>query len=538
MLDQFAKKYIEYNKLINKINLDEYYKNTSLISGTFIISLDKDYERYAETLKLINSLNIDDNIIKFPAINGKSLKRSNRLIYHKFSKINPSEIGCFMSHFTLYLSASEHQNQNAYTLIFEDDITLNNNNGGNIKQKIDSALNMDPEMLYLGKCFESCSDMVKINDDLHYGFNPVCFHSYMIKNSFAKQVVNYIINQQYINEPIDNLLAKLIHENKLLVFHPSLFIQNIKWESNLRDKKKQQSNTTECSNIRKIKKIIEHFEINNKKNILKDFVENYVNNLDDVHLLTYYNNTAKYNEPFVVSLEKDSNKYNNTKQLLETLALEPIKIDAIYGKNLDENICDLFTNLSKNEIGCMISHIITIYIISKHKSKEQYSIIFEDDIMFNNKINLNDVILKQKLNDAISYNPNLIYLGKCFESCSNIKQIKDDIYYGNKPLCLHAYMIKNSYAKAIINYIFSQNKFMAPIDVVIPQIANNMNIIDFHPSLFYQNPNYTSNLRGKIAQYYNTLDCEDDRLNVKYNSIFYTIICVIIIIYILKKLIV
>ncbi len=539
MLDQFAKKYIEYNKITNKLNLDEYYKNNSYISGTFIISLDKDYERYAETLKIINTLNIDNNIIKFPAVNGKSLKRSNRPIYDKFNKINPSEIGCFMSHFTLYLLASEHENQNAYTLIFEDDIIINNNIKGDIKQKIDSALTMEPEMLYLGKCFEYCTDMVKINDDLHYGFNPVCFHSYIIKNSFAKQVVNYILKQQIIDEPIDNLLAKLIRQNKLLVFHPSLFIQNIKWESNLRDKKKQQSNTTECSSIRKIKKMIEHFDINNQnKNILKDFIEKHVNNLNDVNLLNYYDNTTKYNEPFVISLDKDANKYNNTKQLLETINLNPIKFNAIYGKDIDENICNLFSNLSKNEIGCMISHIIVIYIISKHKSEGQYSIIFEDDIMFNNNIGLSGNVLKQKLDDAISYNPNLIYLGKCFESCSDIKQIKDDIYYGNRPLCLHAYMVKNSFAKQIINYIFSQNKFTAPIDVVIPQIANNINIIDFHPSLFYQNPNYTSNLRGKMAQYYNTLDCEDDRVNMKYNFIFYVIICIIGLIFTFKQLIV
>ena len=65
-------------------------------------------------------------------------------------------------------------------------------------------------MVYLGKCFESCSNMAKIKDDLYYGYNPVCFHSYMIKNSFAKQVVDYINAQSVIDEPIDNLVVKLI----------------------------------------------------------------------------------------------------------------------------------------------------------------------------------------------------------------------------------------------------------------------------------------------------------------------------------------
>ena len=538
MLNQFAKNYIEYNNKIKKLDLNEYYKNNSNINSAFVISLDKDFERYRETIELLDSLKLDCKIIKFPAVNGKSLKRSNRTIYNIFRKINPSEIGCFISHFVLYYIASEHSNPNAYTLIFEDDIALNNNTKNNIKQKITDLLIHDPDMVYLGKCFESCSNMAKIKDDLYYGYNPVCFHSYMIKNSFAKQVVDYINAQSVIDEPIDNLVVKLIKSNKLLVFHPSLFIQNIKWESNLRDKKKQHFNTTECSNIRKMKKMIEHFDVHDQStDTLKEFIINYIHNLNDINLLAYYDNDmTEYNNPFVISLKSDMIKFDNTQKLLQSLNMEPIKFDAIYGKNLDKNILDLFTNLSNNEIGCMLSHISVLYLISKHKSKNQYSIIFEDDIMLNSDINLNSDILKQKISNAIDHDPKLIYLGKCYEVCSNMKQINDDIYYGNRPLCLHAYMIKNSYAKTIIDYIFSQNKISVPIDNLIPQITKDNEIIVFHPSLFYQNLNYTSNLRGKISQYYGTIDCNNNILKIKLILIFFIIFFIIGIIFVFKKL--
>lgn len=260
MLD-FAKDYIEYNRKMNKLDLEEYYRNNySNISSTFIISLDKDHERYRETNNLLEGLDIE-NIIKFPAVYGQSLKNTNKSIFNTFNKLSAGEIGCFLSHFIIYYIASEHVNENCYTLIFEDDVILNSNN---IVQKINDAIMYNLDMIYLGKCYECCTNLTTIKDDLYYGYNPVCFHSYLIKNSFAREIVNYIGKQSVIDEPIDNFVARLIRKDRLLVFHPSLFIQNVAWESNLREKDKQQFNNIECSYLRQTKKFIEHF--GNKNN--------------------------------------------------------------------------------------------------------------------------------------------------------------------------------------------------------------------------------------------------------------------------------
>jgi GR25 family glycosyltransferase involved in LPS biosynthesis len=263
--------------------------------------------------------------------------------------------------------------------------------------------------------------------------------------------------------------------------------------------------------------------------MLKSFCESYIRynqSVGKLNLSDYYTNYNKINGSFIISLPKDINKYNNSKKILGNLNFDPIKIEAVYGRDLkNTNIKNLFINLSYPEIGCFISHLITLYIISKHKKTDGYSIIFEDDIMIKDNKNINSKIL-----NVTKYDANIVYLGKCLEMCSNITQIDKlefDVFYGYKPLCLHAYMIKNSFAKTIIDYIGIQKIINLPIDKLILDVANKKNdIIVFHPSLFYQNVNYDSNLRGKFAQQFNIMDCRIT--NSVNNYIISIIICILI----------
>jgi len=522
MLSIFAENYIQYNKSINKLQLGNYYTNNSKISDAFVISLDKDINRYRETITLLMDLNTD--YIRFPAIYGKGLKHVNKGIFNKFniSKLSNGEIGCALSHICLYTLAMTHPNPDAYTLIMEDDVSLQHPIPPNkFHQKLVESISYNPDMVYLGKCFENCANMQLIKNDVYYGYMPVCFHSYMIKNSFAKKVMEYINSLEIINKPIDVLVGSLLKPKKVIVFHPSLFIQNIKHISNLRERESQIHNNTECVAIIKNNKKIEKFNggnekintnVNENNNKLIDFIKNYVNNTNNMDLLSFYNTEKSYDSPFIISLKKDIDKYTNAKKILGGLDFEPIRMDAIYGKDLRGQyieICDLFSNLSDPEIGCFVSHLIVIYIISKHKNKDGYSIIFEDDIMVKN----NDYVkIKNKILDVMKYNANMVYLGKCLESCVNITPIDDnsDIFYGYRPLCLHAYMIKNSFAKQIIDYIKLQNNYILPIDRLILKVAkDHKDIIVFHPSLFYQNINYDSNLRGKFLQQFNDYECVD-----------------------------
>jgi len=222
----------------------------------------------------------------------------------------------------------------------------------------------------------------------------------------------------------------------------------------------------------------------------------------------YYNNNEFVNGPFIISLEKDIEKYNNAKQILEKLQLQPIKFDAINGMELKNNRPDIvnkFKYLNDGEIGCFISHFLIYYIASQHPNPDQYTMIFEDDI----GTDIDAKTFNNKLNNAIKYNKDLIYLGKCAELCFMTKQVYDDLYTGYQPYCMHAYMIKNSFAKKVVNDVNKLEIINLPIDRIIFNSIKENQILEYHPSLFYQDPKYPSSLRGTILQIANELECRD-----------------------------
>src|SRR6185503_10798289 len=74
---------------------------------------------------------------------------------------------------------------------------------------------------------------------------------------------------------------------------------------------------------------------------------------------------------------------------------------------------------------------------------------------------------------------------------------------------MHAYLIKNSFAKKLTRNITKLNKISYPIDVIIFNWVENNDIMEFHPSIFYQDAKYTSNLRTKNRQMANEFECKD-----------------------------
>lgn len=222
----------------------------------------------------------------------------------------------------------------------------------------------------------------------------------------------------------------------------------------------------------------------------------------------YYNNNDLINEPFIISLDKDIEKYQNSKQILEKLNFQPMKFHAVNGKELKTSRPDIFKkfkSLSDGEIGCFISHFLIYYLASQHSNPEQYTLIFEDDIGTNVDTNS----LNNKLKNAITYNKSLIYLGKCGEFCFMTTQLHDDLYQGYKPYCMHAYMIKNSFAQKVVDAINNLNIIDRPIDHIIFNYVDKDEVLEFHPSLFYQDPKYQSNLRGTLLQIANEVECSD-----------------------------
>lgn len=255
----------------------------------------------------------------------------------------------------------------------------------------------------------------------------------------------------------------------------------------------------------------------------------------------YYNNNELINDPFIISLEKDIEKYNNAMKILEKLHLQPIKFNAVNGRELKSSRPDIFNKfkgLNDGEIGCFLSHFSIYYLASQHSNPDQYTMIFEDDI----GTTIDASILNNKLKNAITYNKDLIYLGKCAEFCFMIKQIHEDLYQGYRPICMHAYMIKNSFAKKVVDDISKLKVIDSPIDRIISRSFSENSILEYHPSLFYQDPKYPSGLRGTMLQIANELECMDmpnlpkKLIKVHQNKveIIFLIIAIIIVIIFIK----
>jgi GR25 family glycosyltransferase involved in LPS biosynthesis len=240
-------------------------------------------------------------------------------------------------------------------------------------------------------------------------------------------------------------------------------------------------------------------------NIIETITQEY-NLINYPDTIKYHKNNNKINNPFIISLPKDTAKYNHANLLLKSLGMNAIKLNAISGKTIKNNhpnIYRTFSNLSDGEIGCFLSHIAIYYLASKHPNQDQYTLIFEDDVdSLADKFKISYYVGK-----ALQYSPNIVYLGKCLERCDHITQLSENLYYGSTPLCLHAYMIKNSFARKIIHHLNIHVAINSPIDIFIQQFEEKPLI--FHPSLFYQNVAFKSNLRDKKDQYVNLLECRE-----------------------------
>lgn len=255
--------------------------------------------------------------------------------------------------------------------------------------------------------------------------------------------------------------------------------------------------------------------------VIIQYIKHYLYTLENKYdnfnnqLELYYTNQNKINYPFIISLDKDYDRYLKTDKLLNDInLLNNIRFPAVYGKDLkDYDIYKKFANLSYGEIGCFLSHVTIYYLASLHENQNQYTIIFEDDIAVANVDMISERILK-----AAEYNKSIIYLGKCLELCSLTTQVNENLYNGFYPLCTHAYMIKNYFAKKFINYIKSLEIINKPIDHLVNYINVSDEILVYHPSLFYQNSEYSSNLRNKFNQNFNNYECYEDMIPGGVNS--------------------
>jgi len=184
---------------------------------------------------------------------------------------------------------------------------------------------------------------------------------------------------------------------------------------------------------------------------------------------------------YIINLEKDYERYINIKKqlLLNNISESDItRINAIYGKKLDQNILNSF-NLTPAQIGCLSSHVKTLKQIIK--DNVEYALVLEDDIVLSEWF--------PKLEEIISTLPktfDICWIGNCRakwprNTCSiipdpaydykKLEKINDYIWkidgksHDNYPMGAYGLVISKKGAKRALDIVLS-NKFMNSIDMI------------------------------------------------------------------------
>jgi GR25 family glycosyltransferase involved in LPS biosynthesis len=239
----------------------------TILDGTYVINMDADTRRLEEFDIMMSSCNW--NYSRFPAINGKKLmsswsnitdaKEREQLTIQLALKqkyvspitwLSASEIGCLLSHVSLWEQLVNNPNMNRIA-IFEDDARTHLD-GITIHKLLNdfytylSSNNIsEPDMLYLGKALDDCMNYEKVWGNIYKSTHPLCLHAYII----TKQGAQKLITQAPYSLAIDMIPIKTIEKRILtaMAFHPSLYFQDIfNNTSNLRELKGAINNTTEC----------------------------------------------------------------------------------------------------------------------------------------------------------------------------------------------------------------------------------------------------------------------------------------------------
>ena len=216
--------YILYN-LIYK-NLEKSQNNIQI--DYFVIHMkNSNSDKYNNIIKNEKILNKKINI--YDAIIGKDIDLNN------FSTIDPNikfnfkynyigEVGCYLSH--LLLIKSLINSNNKYTVIFEDDLEILDENLDNTINKIISNLNGNFDIVYLGNLNNNHNE--KVIDNI-YTVNKTDAlwgtHAYIVNNNNAKKIYDSLLN---IDFAIDNKFYNNINNDiiKVFVIYPILVDQN------------------------------------------------------------------------------------------------------------------------------------------------------------------------------------------------------------------------------------------------------------------------------------------------------------------------
>jgi glycosyl transferase family 25 len=209
-----------------KYNIKEKFKNNENINY-YVIHMKNSNNKYNNIIKNEKKLKIPINI--YDAVIGKNIDLNN------LSSIDPNinfnfnynyigELGCYLSHMLLIKSLINSSSK--YSVIFEDDLNILDNNLNDKINEIINKLNDNFDIIYLGNLNNNHYE--RIIDNI-YTINKLDFlwgtHAYIINNKNATKIYESLLN---IDCAIDNKFKNNINNDtfKAYVIYPILVDQN------------------------------------------------------------------------------------------------------------------------------------------------------------------------------------------------------------------------------------------------------------------------------------------------------------------------
>lgn len=188
-----------------KLIINEKFEDNNLLN-IYVITLGKQerieniknqqqkINKKIEIFNAVNGSNLDINNLK-----NNILANDNKLSLNHNNKMG--EIGCYLSHLNIYKKIKE-DNKKGYTLIFEDDFSINSDNlSDELKKALDTLnnKNIDFDYLFLGNLKDNHGE--NIADNLYYldkNINLWGTHAYIINNKNIDKIIDNITSIEYI----------------------------------------------------------------------------------------------------------------------------------------------------------------------------------------------------------------------------------------------------------------------------------------------------------------------------------------------------
>lgn len=188
---------------------------------------------------------------------------------------------------------------------------------------------------------------------------------------------------------------------------------------------------------------------------------------------------------FYINLETRKDRNEAILKEFSKYKISAKRVDGISRQNTGSH------KINRGQLGCLLSHKKIIQEASK--KHYDYILIFEDDVVFQNK----SILRFHEYWVALPSDWDMFYLsGNNFMGLSKINEL---IYRTNGTLSTCAYAIrKKSYSKILS--ILNQKIYSMPIDSYYAELHRQINAYVCVPSIAYQKPDF-SDIENRYVDY-------------------------------------